>query len=302
MSNQLAISQLEVNNKVAVTVEDVKKYLCPTANDKEIHMFVQLCRSQNLNPWIREAYLIKYGTGPATMVVGKDLFTKRAQANPKFKGFNAGIIVERKNEVLHVEGAFKLPTDKLLGGWAKVYLDGYQVPIEAVVSMEEYGKQQSSWKTIPATMIRKVALVQALREAFPEELGGLYDEAEIKIETPQQISSMTTPLVLTPTEPKEDPIQEAISTFFKASEAYDAICGTKNNYKDYLKNAKGQSPEIDQIKTWKTPKQIAWLRTITEILEEHLAQATPTIQAPVDTLGESPLPSVSDSREGVSHV
>ena len=37
----------------------------------------------------------------------------------------------------------------------------------------------SQWKSKPATMIRKVAVVQALREAFPEDFGGLYSEEEL---------------------------------------------------------------------------------------------------------------------------
>jgi hypothetical protein len=44
--------------------------------------------------------------------------------------------------------------------------------------MHEYDTGKSSWAKMPATMIRKVALVQSLREAFPSDLGGLYDSCE----------------------------------------------------------------------------------------------------------------------------
>ena len=40
----------------------------------------------------------------------------------------------------------------------------------------------SNWQKMPATMIRKVALVQALREAIPEEFGGLYSPEEMPID------------------------------------------------------------------------------------------------------------------------
>ena len=53
------------------------------------------------------------------------------------------------------------------------------VPVKAVVGIDEYGTGKSMWKTKPATMIRKVALVQALREAYPGEFAGLYDAAEM---------------------------------------------------------------------------------------------------------------------------
>jgi uncharacterized protein CbrC (UPF0167 family) len=45
--------------------------------------------------------------------------------------------------------------------------------------LSEYNKGFALWKTMPATMIRKVAIVQALREAFPETLSGMYSEDEI---------------------------------------------------------------------------------------------------------------------------
>ena len=41
-------------------------------------MFIELCKAQKLNPFIREAYLIKFGISPANIVVGKDVFVKRA--------------------------------------------------------------------------------------------------------------------------------------------------------------------------------------------------------------------------------
>ena len=40
------------------------------------------------------------------------------------------------------------------------------------------GSVNSQWSGKSATMIRKVALVQALREAFPARLGGMYASEE----------------------------------------------------------------------------------------------------------------------------
>ena len=75
-----------------LTLEDIKNFICPEANDQEAFMFLKLCQARNLNPFAREAYLIKYG-GKANMVVGKDAFTRKAENHPQFDGFEAGIIV-----------------------------------------------------------------------------------------------------------------------------------------------------------------------------------------------------------------
>jgi len=49
------------------------------------------------------------------------------------------------------------------------------------VKLAEYDTGKSLWKGKKATMIRKVALVHALREAFPSTFGALYDESEVPV-------------------------------------------------------------------------------------------------------------------------
>jgi phage recombination protein Bet len=150
-------------------------------DDQEAMMFLSLCKFQKLNPFLNEAYLVKFGSSPANIIVGKEAFTKRAYMHPKFKGLTAGIIVERDGEILELEGSFKKPSDILLGGWAIVHVAD-RVPFKNTVSMEEYSKGQSTWKQIPCTMIRKVALVQALREAFPEYFQAMYSQEEMPVD------------------------------------------------------------------------------------------------------------------------
>ena len=171
----------------------IRKYLVNgngNVTDQEIAMFLNLCRFQHLNPFLRETYLIKFGNQPATIVTGKEAITKRAMRNPKYEGQVAGVVLwhDETGELEYRPGALVLEGEKLVGGWAKVYVKGYQVPIEAVVSYQEYvgtkndGTINGQWSKKPATMIRKTALVQALREAFPEDLGGMYASEEMGME------------------------------------------------------------------------------------------------------------------------
>lgn len=184
------------NMQVKLTPEIVRNYLVAgdpkTVTFQELAMFINLCKFQGLNPWLREAYLIKYGTKPATLVTGKEAFMKRAERHPQYDGFKAGIILVRNNEVIYTEGMFALPDDEIVGGWAEVYRKDRSVPYRSEASISEYvgkkadGTINGQWQSKPATMIRKVALVQALREAFPEELGAMYI-AEEQGQEPMQI-------------------------------------------------------------------------------------------------------------------
>lgn len=183
--------------------------------DQEVVMFLNLCRFQHLNPFLREAYLIKFGNQPATIVTGKDAITKRAMRNPKFAGQQAGVVIfhPESGELEHRNGSLLMPGEQLVGGWAKVYVKDYQVPIEAVVSYQEYvgvkndGSVNGQWAKKPATMIRKVALVQALREAFPEDLGGLYASEEMNIELDE--TATAAPVEIPPQESMQDALPAA---------------------------------------------------------------------------------------------
>ena len=159
----------------------VRNYLTrgnTTVSDTEIVTFINICRYNSLNPFLNEAYLIKFGNNPAQMIVSKEALMKRAEANPSYDGLEAGLILLRNNEVIEVEGNFHLPTDDILGAWAKVYRKDRSKPFVAKVNLNEYDKKQSSWNEKKATMIGKVAKVQALREAFPMQLGAIYSKEE----------------------------------------------------------------------------------------------------------------------------
>ena len=190
MAENTQLVEYEANGEmVQISPNMVKKYLVNgggNVTDGEVMMFISLCRFQHLNPFLKEAYLIKYGSNdPATIVTGKDVFTKRADANPNYKGKKAGVIVQKEDGTVEErEGTMVLPSEKLVGGWAKVFIKDKEPEYQAV-SFDEYagrkkdGSLNSQWSKKPATMIRKVAVVQALREAFPDRFQGLYAQEEM---------------------------------------------------------------------------------------------------------------------------
>lgn len=195
MNNALQLAEFKLDGGQVLTADTVRNYLISgdgKVSDQEVIMFVELCKAQNLNPFVRDAYLIKMGDNyPAQIVVGKDVFIKRASANPNFNGMKAGIVVlDKDGQIQEREGALKLPGEQLVGGWCEVYLKDKDYPTKSLVSFEEYaqknkktGQLNSMWSSKGATMIRKVAQSQALREAFPNELRGLYQQEEMGVDT-----------------------------------------------------------------------------------------------------------------------
>ena len=211
-----SITEYESNGeRVKLSPSIIRRYLVSGSGqvtDQEVMMFLMLCKSQHLNPFLREAYLIKYGDrNPATTVVGKDVFLKRARRQKDFAGFEAGIIVVDANgDYIDRPGTFyERETEALYGGWAKVHVRGYAIPIYESVSFDEYagrkadGSLSGQWAKMPATMIRKVALCQALREAFPEDFGALYGQEEMSSVSSMQLDETKIDM---PEEAKPDPI------------------------------------------------------------------------------------------------
>lgn len=188
------IVKYEANGQqVELSVATVKQYLVSgggNVSNQEVMMFMKLCQGQKLNPFTREAYLVKYGNQSASIVVGKDAFTRRAEANPNYKGVKSGVIVVNLNkQIENREGTFYLKgREELVGGWARVSFKDNKDEVFNTVSLDEYigrkkdGSIQSMWATKPATMIRKVALVQALRDAFPNSLFQMYVAEEVQVD------------------------------------------------------------------------------------------------------------------------
>lgn len=179
--NDIIKFESDAGAMVEISRADVVNYICPTATDKEVALFLQLCAAQRLNPWVRDVHLVKYGDNPAQMITGKEVFTKRANAHPDFEGYEAGItFVDNRGNVRQREGSavYAAAGETLVGGWCRCFVKGRK-PYFDEVALEEYNTGKSLWAKKPATMIRKVALVHCLREAFPDSFAGLYSQEEM---------------------------------------------------------------------------------------------------------------------------
>lgn len=173
-----------------VSFGDVRNFICPKATDAECKIFLETCKQYHLNPFTKEAYLIHYDNKnedtASTIVLGKNCYMQMAERHPSFDGFEAGVIVlTADGQLLNREGSIVYDGgggETLLGGWAKVYRKDRTRASYEEVKLSEYDTGKSLWNGKKATMIRKVALVHALREAFPSTFGALYDESEVRVD------------------------------------------------------------------------------------------------------------------------
>ena len=166
-----AIEQPKQRAEIELNPKTVRAYINKDASDQEIALFLNQCVMFNLNPFKREIYLIKYGNQPATFVVGYDAYLKRAERTDKYGGMKSGTIDDPK-------------TGRPLKAWVKVYRKDWAEPLEHEVYLDEYiqktkeGRPTRFWAEKPRTMLKKVAISQAFRMAFPDEFSGMPYSAE----------------------------------------------------------------------------------------------------------------------------
>ena len=220
---ELTVSYEVDGSKVILTPSIVQQYIVGdsgTITLPEFKMFTELCKVRKLNPFLKEAYCIKYGNAPAQIVVGKDAVLKRAVLNPNFDGMESGIIVfdTNKCEIIERKGTFHLKEEIIVGGWAKVYRKDWTHPTYCSVSFDEVAQHKSGgglnsqWATKGGTMVEKVAKVRALRETFVEDLGGMYeaDEMPLPVNNEQypepEIIPQPEPEIVSQPEPADEPI------------------------------------------------------------------------------------------------
>lgn len=183
--------RFEITTKDGTTITldkpTVIKYLTDNKEitDSEFNAFFQLCKHYQVNPFIREAYIVKYGSSPATIVLDYKVYQQVAETNKAYRGMRHGVIVSNeKGEVTERVGEYKLAGETLIAGWCEVYRSDREHPTRVTAMFEEFkatksnGEVNSNWATKPCFMICKVAKAQALREAFPNAFGSNVYTAE----------------------------------------------------------------------------------------------------------------------------
>lgn len=153
MEKSLAIKE----DTATVSIEDVKKFIAPNATDKELFMFMGIARSYGLNPLKREIHFVKYGSNPASIITGYEIYLKRAERTGKLDGWKCWIEKDQIGEKAIIE----------------IKRKDQSSPFRWEVYRNEFDKQQSTWKTMPTFMLKKVAIAQGFRLAFPDDLGGM---------------------------------------------------------------------------------------------------------------------------------
>lgn len=180
---QLPAVQEEQQNALAAysntQVGILKNVVCKEASDMEISFFLQVCAAKRLDPFGQQIFLVKrkgYNGKPDSLTIqtGIDGFRATAAKTGEYAGND-----EPKFEYAPDKG--KKPTKATVTVWRLV--NGQRVSFTASARWDEFypgEKMGFMWDSKPHVMLGKCAEAQALRRAFPNECGGLYEQAELQ--------------------------------------------------------------------------------------------------------------------------
>ena len=160
MENAVAIKE-----EFPLSIADVKKYIAPTATDKELFMFMGIAKSYGLNPLKREIHFVKRKYKDAngnwvevgSSIVGYEVYLKRAERTGKLDGWKCWIERDDMGEKAVIE----------------IKRKDQSLPIRWEVYRKEFDTEKSTWGKMPTFMLKKVAIAQGFRLAFPDDLGGM---------------------------------------------------------------------------------------------------------------------------------
>lgn len=156
MTNELAT----ISEQKLATLRNT---IAPGLTDAEFSLFAEIVKATGLNPVTKEIWAIKAG-GRLQLMTGINGFLRIANSHPAFDG---------------MEVSFEWDGKTLVSATVKVHRKDRKYPAVATAYMAEYKKETPIWRSMPSVMLAKCAKSLAIREAFIQELGGLYTIEEM---------------------------------------------------------------------------------------------------------------------------
>ena len=156
-----------------------------TLSEAERNQFIQTALVCNLDPFKREIYIAVYGEGEnrkLSILTGYQVYLKRAERTGKLDGWKAWIEGDGSQMKAVVEIYRK--------DWSHSF--SHEAYWEEACQKKKDGKPTQFWAKQPRFQLRKVAIAQGFRLAFPDELGSLpYENAEL----PDNEAAMEAPII-----------------------------------------------------------------------------------------------------------
>lgn len=155
---------VNINFEDQKVIKTLQATVAKGATAEEFAMFTHFCQSTGLNPFKNEIWFIK-ANNRVQMMTGINGYFTVANQHPDYDGMQVETSYTEKG----------VPIESV----CKVYRKDRRFPSIGRARWAEDHKPYGVWKEKPTLMLEKVSKSRALREAFPQELNGLYTKEEM---------------------------------------------------------------------------------------------------------------------------
>lgn len=163
-------------------LELIRKTICGNLSQPQFDLFMSVARARGLDPVLNQIHAV---VRKVKVSKNPDKYEDRMTIQVGIDGFR--LIAARTGEFLGCdETIFKYDKDNnVIEAKVTVYrfVQGHKAAFTGVAYWDEFYPGDTlgfMWNSKPRTMLGKCAEVQALRKAFPNDLSGVYEPAEIE--------------------------------------------------------------------------------------------------------------------------
>jgi phage recombination protein Bet len=149
----------------------IKSQIAKDCNTNELQLFLYQCKQTGLNPLTRQIYAIRR-SGKMTIQTSIDGFRVIAERSGSYAGQDEPVWEDD-------EKGFPIKCTVKVYRFTPNFEQRYCAGVGVAHFKEYYPIPINLQKTMPHTMIAKVAEALALRKAFPQDLSGLYTSDEM---------------------------------------------------------------------------------------------------------------------------
>lgn len=181
MKNEITTTTEQVDDKMLINFLNVMG-LTPKLTEGEQEQFINISRMYGLNPFKREIYCTVYGEGQYkqfSIITGYEVYIKRAERSEQLNGWHATTSGSVEGNDLKATVTIHRKDREHPFIWEAYY--------DECVQTKKDGSVTAFWKKANF-MTKKVAISQAFRLCFSDELGGMPYTSD---ELPQQTEDIT---------------------------------------------------------------------------------------------------------------
>ncbi len=174
MTERKAIVKQEQQQQSLVELIRVLFPQLKDVSEVEIIKAIGLARRLGLDPLRREVHFVPF-KGSVQVIISYLEYIKRAEKSGKLNGWEVRVGRDEFGEYAEVE----------------IHRRDWEHPFKWRVYLDEVKRDTPSWKSMPLFMLRKTAIAQGFRLAFPQETQELPEEiVEYETEEVKTISEM----------------------------------------------------------------------------------------------------------------